>query len=150
MKTINQVEEIRLAYTPKVKPSDRPKIASSADIFKIASSVFDSETIEYKESFYVLHLNQGNKVLGWTKISEGGVAGTYVDAKVVFSSALLANASLIILCHNHPSGNLRPSQADIDLTRKIKKAGELLDIVVLDHLIITSESYYSFADECMM
>lgn len=150
MTNTNKVEEIRLAYTPKVKPSDREKITSSADTFKLMLGIFDSDTLEFRESFYVLHLNQGNKVLGFTKISEGGVSGTYVDAKLVFSSAILANASNIIFCHNHPSGTLRPSQADIDLTRKLAQGAKLLDILVLDHLIVSSEGYYSFADDGMM
>jgi DNA repair protein RadC len=86
-------------------------------------------------------------VLGISEISTGGFAGTVADPKVIFSIALKACASSIILSHNHPSGNLKPSQADLNLTRKIKSGGELLDIAVLDHIILTSDSYFSFADE---
>jgi DNA repair protein RadC len=80
-------------------------------------------------------------------ISSGGISGTVLDTRVIFQGALLANASSLIIFHNHPSSNLKPSKADKDITNKIKKAGELLDIILLDHLIITEHSYYSFADE---
>jgi len=95
----------------------------------------------------MLCLNRSNKVLGYFKISSGGVTGTICDPKIVFSVALNVMASGIIIMHNHPSGNLRPSPADIMLTKKLKEAGTLLDIHVLDHLIVTDESYYSFMDE---
>lgn len=99
------------------------------------------------EHFYIILLNRANRIIGIEKISEGGVSGTLVDAKIVFRRALLKKASCIILAHNHPSGSLAPSQADIELTKKIVKAAEVLDIIVLDHIIYTNTSYYSFADE---
>ena len=106
-----------------------------------------SDHIELIEEFYILLLNRSNKVLGCTNISKGGVSGTVVDAKVIFAAALAANASSVILAHNHPSGNLKPSHADKEITQKLKGGGELLDIAVLDHLIITKDGYTSFADE---
>jgi DNA repair protein RadC len=103
------------------------------------------------EEFYVLLLNRNNQVLRHQHISSGGVAGTVVDPKMIFRYALEENICCsIILCHNHPSGNLKPSQADIDLTRKVKEAGKFLEISVLDHLIFTNDSFYSFADEGMI
>jgi DNA repair protein RadC len=98
------------------------------------------------EEFNIILLRRNNTIIRYCHISKGGVAGTLVDAKLIFRPAIEELASGIILCHNHPSGNLQPSQADIDLTAKLKKAGETLDISVLDHLIFTNESYYSFAD----
>jgi DNA repair protein RadC len=92
-------------------------------------------------------LNRGNKVIGICEISTGTVSGTLVDPRVVFATALKTNATGIILAHNHPSGNLKPSRADELLTDKLRKAGELLDVVVLDHIIVTTEGFYSFADE---
>lgn len=99
------------------------------------------------EEFWVLMLSQNCKILGKELISKGGINATIADPKVIFSAALRYSAVNIMLSHNHPSGNLKPSQADIDLTKKIAAAGRLLDIKVLDHLIITDSSYYSFADE---
>ena len=99
------------------------------------------------EEFWIILLNRANVVIKKTLISTGGVSGTLVDAKIIFSKALEELASAVILVHNHPSGNLQPSQADKTLTSKIKKAGEVLEIQVLDHIIFTNEGYYSFADE---
>ncbi|WP_010602115.1 JAB domain-containing protein [Pedobacter agri] len=95
-------------------------------------------------------LNRQNRVLGLIDISTGGVSGTILDPKIIFSIALKANTSAIILCHNHPSGNIQPSQSDIRLTNQLKEGGKLLEILVWDHLIITNENYYSFADDGMM
>ena len=92
-------------------------------------------------------LNRANRVLGIVNISQGGMAGTIADPKVIFAAAIKSAASQIILIHNHPSGNLKPSQADISLTRKLKTGGELLDIAVLDHIILTKDSYVSLAEE---
>jgi DNA repair protein RadC len=95
-------------------------------------------------------LNRANKILGTFQVSSGGITGTVVDPRIVFQSALKANATSIIIAHNHPSGQLTASQADIDLTKKLKEGGAVLDIPVLDHLIITESNYYSFADDGIM
>ena len=95
-------------------------------------------------------LNRANKVIGLVDISVGGFAGTIADPKVIFGAALKAGASSLILAHNHPSGNLKPSKADISLTHKLISAGSFLDISVFDHIIITAEGYLSFADECLI
>lgn len=94
-----------------------------------------------------MYLNRANRVIGIHRHSTGGVAGTVVDTKQILAVALKSNASSLILCHNHPSLNLQPSQADLEITRKIKQAAQTMDLSLLDHLIITSEGYYSFADE---
>jgi DNA repair protein RadC len=104
-------------------------------------------TIELQEEFKVLLLNRNHQVLGIYPLSKGGVSGTVVDAKLVFSVALKCNASSIVMAHNHPSGNLKPSEADLKLTKKMKEIGTLMDTPVLDHLIIGENNYLSFADE---
>ena len=126
---------------------DRPQIRNSRDAYlAIAGSLADLP----HEEFWILCLNRANRVLQREQISTGGTAGTVVDAKVIFRRALHQRASSIILAHNHPSGNLHPSQADLDLSHKLVAAGKHLDIPVLDHLIIAEGGYYSFADEGKM
>jgi DNA repair protein RadC len=97
-----------------------------------------------------LLLNRANRITARERISTGGVSGTVVDAKIVFRKAVEGLASSVILCHNHPSGNLQPSQADLDLTRKLKQAGQVLDVCVLDHLIVAEGGYTSFSDEGLL
>jgi DNA repair protein RadC len=126
-----------------------PKVTSSQDAYDYLISVW-SPQVERIEEFLILCLNRANKVLGYAKISQGGLSGTVADPKVIFQVALKANASSVILCHNHPSGNTKPSDNDIQLTKKLKKAGEFLELNVLDHLIITTDSYFSFADESLL
>ena len=143
----HQVAEIQLTYKPKVKPSDRPRISSSKDAFEILIRNWDDSKIYFVEQFKVVLLNRANKVLGIYEASTGGISGTVADPKLIFAAALKTNASSIILSHNHPSGNLQPSQQDITLTRNLKEAGKFLELPVLDHLIVTGDGYYSFADE---
>ena len=146
-----QVAEIELIYKSKVKASQRPAVTTSLDAFKLFKQNWDENKIEFIEQFKVLFLNRSNKVLAIFELSTGGVTGTVADPKLVFAAALKLNACNIILCHNHPSGSLKPSQADEALTRKIKEAGRYLDLPVIDHLIISGEdSYYSFADEGLL
>ncbi|MGP8216322.1 MAG: JAB domain-containing protein [Bacteroidia bacterium] len=147
MESKNEISEIEVRYKNKVKPSERIKINGSKDIYEAAKTVFNADTIEYTEEFIVFYLNRANKILGWVKISSGGINGTVADSRVIFGIALKAAASSLILAHNHPSGNLTPSNEDKELTRKLIDAGKLLEIKVLDHIIVTSESYYSFSDE---
>lgn len=145
-----QVSEIEVSYRPKFKASERPRITQSKDIYSLLYHSWDMNKMELQEQFKVLLLNRGNKVLGLYEVSSGSMGGTLADPKLIFGTALKACASSIVLAHNHPSGSLRPSQADIQLTKKIKDGGKLLDIEVLDHLIITSEGYYSFTDEGLL
>jgi len=152
MKTFTDasVAEISISYRNQVPFSEMKKITNSRDAFLLLTQVW-AESLSYRESFYILMLNKANRVLGFSMISIGGISGTVVDPKIIFQSALKANATSLILAHNHPSGNLQPSEADIKLTKKITSGGLLLDIAVLDHLIITSDDqYYSFADDGKM
>ena len=149
-KTLFEVAEIHLSYKPKVKASLRPKIESSKDAERVLRQTWNSDTLELVEQFRILLTNRANKVLGILDVSRGGIAGTVADPKVIFACALKAAASGIILAHNHPSGNLIASQADIELTKKLSAGGRILEITVLDHIIITSESYFSFADEGLL
>ena len=140
---------VSLIYVPKVKPSDRLSVKCSRDAQKIFFDSWDQNTIEHKESFKMLLLNRANKVLGIANISEGGLSGTVTDVRLIFQHAIKGNASGIIVAHNHPSGNQNPSESDLKITQKIKEAGNLLDIQLLDHIILTPEReiYISFADE---
>ena len=142
-----QVAEIQLTYKSDVKPSLRPKISGSKDAYNILAENWDNSKIEFVEQFKVMLLNRANKVLGIFEVSSGGSTGTVADPKLIFAAAIKANACGIILAHNHPSGNLQPSQADNELTRRMKEGGKLLEIQVLDHVIVTIEGYFSFADE---
>lgn len=141
-----QVAEISISYQPKVKASERAIASTSTDAYKVFLSQW-SHLISYIEEFNVLFLNQGNKVIGFFNVSKGGINCTSVDKRVIFAAALKACAVSVILAHNHPSGNLYPSQADIDLTKDLYKAGEILGIKVVDHLVISPDGFYSFADE---
>ena len=146
-KRLYEVAEIQLSYKSDVKPSLRPRITGSKDAYNVLLENWDSSKIEFVEQFKVMLLNRANKVLGIFEVSTGCSTGTVVDPKLIFAAAIKANACGIILAHNHPSGNLQPSQADVDLTKRMKNGGTLLEIQVLDHLIVTCEGYYSFADE---
>lgn len=143
---IHQVTEISVTYQSKVKPSQRVKISRSSDAYDLLLASWD-DTLELYESFKVVMLNKANKVLGISLIGNGGVSGCVVDPKRVFATALLSGCSSIILCHNHPSGQKQPSTADLKITEKIKNAGVFLEISVLDHIILTAEGFYSFADD---
>jgi DNA repair protein RadC len=141
-----EVAEVELIYKSKVKASRRPKIVSSKDAYNILLKAWDENKIEFVEQFKVLFLNRANNVLGIYDVSTGGISGTVADPRVIFVAALKANACGIIIGHNHPSGNLKPSRQDEDLTQKIKLAGQLLEIKLMDHVIVTTEGYCSFAD----
>lgn len=147
VKRFTQVSEIQLSYRTHVRPSQRPIIRMSNDAYQILKDHWDESRLEFIEQFKVLLTNRANKVLGIVEISTGGISGTVADPKVIFAAALKAGACGIILAHNHPSGNLTPSQQDIELTRRMRDGGKLLEIQLLDHIILTTESYYSMADE---
>lgn len=126
---------------------EKKKIKSSEDAFHIMYSELSDK---HFEEFWILLLDRANQVVRKLNISEGGMAGTVADPKKIFKLALENNASSMILAHNHPSNNLKPSENDIQLTNKLRDAGKLLDLQVLDHIIIGNDSYFSFADESMM
>jgi DNA repair protein RadC len=150
MKWIYKVAEVELSYKPSVRRKERLKITSSKDAYQILMSTFREGTIEHREYFKVLLLNQSNEVLGYQLVAEGGISACPVDIRVILQSAILTNASGVIVAHNHPSGNLEASSQDVSITQKIKEATRLLDIALLDHLVLTADSYTSFADEGLM
>ena len=141
------LSEITVSYSSKVKVAERRKVTSAKDAEVIFREIWTKGTIELREEFYILLLNRANFVLGWYRLSEGGLSGTVCDPRLVFSVALKCLACSVILSHNHPSGNTQPSVADIQLTKNLCEAGKYLEISVLDHLILTAEGSYSFADE---
>lgn len=149
MKTKNQnhIAEIKISYSAKVKKQYRISIKDSQDSYNSFLHSWDKDLIELQEEFKVMLLNRANEVLGIHNLSKGTTNGVTVDIKLIFAIALKACATGIIVAHNHPSGNLKPSQTDLTLTRKIKKSADFLDISFVDHLIVTKEGYYSMADK---
>ena len=145
-----EVAEIQLSYKPKVKASQRPTVTNAADAYEVFRKYWNEDKIEFVEDFNVMILNRARRVLGIFNASSGGRSGTVADPKVVFAGAIARAACSIIVAHNHPSGNTTPSEMDLRLTRKLKQGGELLDIPVLDHIIMSSEGYTSLANEGLM
>lgn len=127
--------------------TERLKISSSQDVYDLFHSILADLP---HEEFWVLFLNRSNKILDKQKISQGGISGTVTDIRIILKLAIEKSASSIILCHNHPSGNNKPSDADISITKKIKESGNLMEISLLDHIIVTDGAYYSFADEGLL
>ncbi len=140
------IAEIQITYSHQTKPSEQVKIANSADVYSLVKELW-IESVDYRESFAILLLSRAFGVLGVNWVSLGGISGVSVDIRTIFQAALKSNSSHIIALHNHPSGCLKPSGADDLITRHLLAAGKLLGITVVDHLIITSEGYYSYADE---
>ncbi len=148
--TLLQVAEIDIIYKSKVKPSLRPQIKSPQDIYAVFRPFWDENKIEYVEQFKAMYLNRAKYVLGIYEVSSGTTTGTIADPKNVFAAALKANACYVVLAHNHPSGSLKPSRCDVEITQRMAECGRLLSIPVLDHLIITPESFLSFQEEGLM
>ncbi len=123
------------------------KITSSRSVFDVMQPIIGELP---HEEFWVLYLNNSNKIIQKNQLSKGSITGTLVDVRLVLKTALEVGAVALVLCHNHPSGTLKPSQADINITKKLKDASASLDITVLDHIIITEHTYFSFADEAML
>ena len=138
--------KVRIIYSHKDNPQDRPKISSSKDVYHWFKNIWSSQ-METREEMYVLLLNRNNKILGYHTLSMGGITGTVADVRLLYAVALKSLATSVIIAHNHPSGTLSPSNADIQLTKKVKEAGKIMDITLLDHLIISKQGFYSFADE---
>lgn len=140
------VTEVRMVYNNKVKVADRPQVKCSQDAYEILQANW-SDQIGLLEEFYILLLDRSSRVMGKYLVSQGGMAGTVVDAKIIFAAALKGRCSFLILSHNHPSGSLFPLQLDKDLIRKLIEGGKVLDIFILDHLILSPDGgYYSFGD----
>ncbi len=149
--SLYKLAEVELIYRNKTKVSDRPKVQTSREVFRLLKNSWDDNKIELLEQFKIVLTDRRNACIGIADISTGGVTGCVADPKIMFAIALKARATGMIMAHNHPSGALRPSQADIELTQRMVRGGKYLDIAVLDHLIVTSEDkYYSFSDEGMM
>jgi len=146
---IFDIAEVSISYKFGRITADRNKIKSSQCASIIAREAA-ADHIEHYECFYIMMLNNANQVLGISRISQGGITGTLVDVRLIFQNLLKANATAFLMFHNHPSGTLKPSEADKIITKKIKEATQFFDIKLLDHLIITSEDYLSFADEGLL
>ena len=140
----NIIAEIQVSYSTNSKV--RKYITTSYSAYEVLKESWYSGRMELQEEFKVLLLNRANQVLGIYNLSKGGVSATIVDLKLLFGAVLKANASNIVICHNHPSGKLAPSDADIEITNKIKEACKILDIHFFDHIIISHIGYYSFAE----
>jgi DNA repair protein RadC len=147
--TTETLSEIQVSYKPGFN-SSTTTITHSKDAYDILRNLFSPDTISLQEQFIVLYLNRANKVIGSYQLSKGGISGTIADVRLILSVALKTLASGLILAHNHPSGNLKPSEADKQITNKIKQAANLLDIEIMDHLILSIEGYYSFVDEALL
>ncbi len=141
-----RIAEIELSYKPSIKLASLTEFYRSNDVYRIIMKFWDPQKIEFIEQLKIM-LVRKHRVIGICTISTGNVNNTIADPKMIFSVALKANATNIILVHNHPSGNLTPSRSDQELTFKIASIGRLLDLTLADHLIITNDGYYSFLDE---
>lgn len=142
------VTEVTTNYKPAFKMSYRPKILNPNELhYMVMQYEPMKEFVHYKEIFMAIYVNQNSNILSIQKIGEGGLTATSVDVRIIMQSALLQCATGIFLVHNHPSGQLRPSQADKTLTQQIKQAAQLFNIEILDHLIITEDKYYSMFEE---
>jgi DNA repair protein RadC len=149
VKKLSTLQEIQVNYE---RNYGKTTISDSSKAQSICREAFilTKANIQLKEYFYFILLNRANEVIGYHKLSEGGISGTVADIRLAYSTAIKCLASGMILCHNHPSGNIKPSQADIKLTQKFKEAGKLLDCALLDHIILTEKEFFSFADsECL-
>lgn len=143
----SQIAEIQISYSTKIPKQERLKITSSRSAYQVLLNSWNINLIELQEEFVVLILNNSNEILGIFNLAKGTVQGVQVDLRLLFTVALKANGVGIIIAHNHPSGSITPSSADIDITEKIKKNGDMLNVKLLDHIILTRDNYYSFADD---
>lgn len=149
MKSVLCIPKISVSYQPFIR-DELPTITCSSSAYEVFKTCFDKETISLYEEFYVMYVNRGGKVIGVRLLNRGTASNTNVNLRLLFAIAVTSNAASVILAHNHPSGNQYPSNLDIQLTKKIIEQGELMDIKVLDHLIITVDGYYSLSDERKM
>ena len=144
-KTLHGVSEIEITYKPAI--GSKPEVTSSSDAYEILKEYYPENQIALKEYFVVMYLNQANRVIGVQKLSIGGLTSAVADVRLLFGTALKVLATGVVISHNHPSGNTRPSLQDRNLTKQVKEAGKLLDIKLLDHLILTpDDKYISMAD----
>jgi DNA repair protein RadC len=149
MREKRMLHEAQVSFKPGYNLDELEVVSTSTQSANFLRSIWEDDLM-YRERMYILLLNRANKVIGFNLISIGGTTGTVVDLKLIFQCAILTNANSIILAHNHPSGTLYPSNSDIEMTKRIKKAGDVMEIEVLDHIILTQNSYYSFADNSIL
>ena len=140
-----KVSEMKISYMNEV--DEKIKVMGSSEVYQVLKANWDLDTIELQEEFKILLLNQGNQVLGIKSMFKGGINTCSIDVRLIMGMALKANASALVITHNHPSGNLNASESDKRITSKIKECCELFDIRLLDHIIMAKNSYLSFADE---
>lgn len=145
MNTLFNVSEVTIGYKRKFKHG--VNVRNSQEVAEVFRQIYTEDIIEHREKFSIMLLANNMDVLGISEISIGGLTQCLVDVRLIFQTALLANATQIILCHNHPSGNLKPSGEDFAITKKIIEAGQVLSIRVLDHIILSTDSYRSMSDE---
>jgi DNA repair protein RadC len=151
MRKENELRELKVLYTSRKREDLKEKITTSERAYELLLNTYDKNTISCQEQFNVLFLNNANQPLGIYKASKGGITGTIADIRLILGMALKSLATGLILSHNHPSGNLKPSDTDIQLTKKFKEACLLLDINLLDHIIISPyNEKFSFADKGLM
>src|SRR5687767_2764202 len=142
-----EIPEIKLRLNRSSRKPFFGKIGQSKDAADFIREIYKRGEIELQEQFIVLYLDRGNNIIGYYRHAVGGITGTVADVRIILAAALKSASTGIVIAHNHPSGNLQPSEPDIQLTRKIKESAKLMDITLLDHIIVTKEGYFSFADE---
>ena len=139
------VNEIEVLYKPRFESVRLTKVMKSADVAEFLRKIW-TDDIEYRERFYAVYLNRQNQIIGYYLISIGSSCATIAEPKMIFQPAITMHASCIIIAHNHPSGSKNPSEADFKLTKKLTEAGKILEMPILEHIILTADGYYSFAD----
>ena len=145
-----RLAELKVAYRSRKKLRERRPIRAPQDVEAYLRAIWNAKTLELVEEFVVVCLNGNHQALGWVKVASGGFNSAAVDPRLVFAVALKTASSAIVVAHNHPSGNAEPSEQDREVTRRLKEAGKLLGIGVLDHVILTKESAFSFAENGLM
>lgn len=150
MNHLYKVSEVKLSYRARSKPKERVQVKCPADCYKIFINHWEKGQLEHRESFKVLLLNQNGIVLGIYNVAEGGIADLQIDVRIILQAALLANASSLVLAHNHPSNNLTPSYGDKEMTKMIQEAALVMNINVFDHIIVCKGKYFSFADSGLL
>jgi DNA repair protein RadC len=148
MNLITELNEVQVSYTCTATEA----VKTSNEAQELCRKAFEmaNANLSLKETFIILYFNRANKLIGFYVLSSGGLCGTIADLRIAFSVGLKCLATSMILVHNHPSSNKMPSNSDIALTKKFVKTGEVMDVKILDHIILTEEDFYSFADNCML
>ncbi|MDE0561756.1 JAB domain-containing protein [Algoriphagus sp. NF] len=144
------ISEINISYKPIQQNRRLGTIRRSSDAYKVLKELYNQDLINAREEFIILYLNQGGKVLGYFKAFTGGISSVTCDLKIILGVGLKSLATSVILSHNHPSGNLKPSSSDLNLTKRVAEGCKVMDIHLFDHLILSDEGYFSFADEGLL